>query len=197
MRNVKDPIDRKNELILAATELFLSIGYEKTTVEGIIKKVGVAKGCFYHHYRSKDEIFEECISRLVSGLYDTMNQILFDNKKSPKQKLYDYIEYSFLQAEEHHQSEIMDSFKAGPLTDLHERLLEESIRRSTPLFMKLIEDGIAAKEFEVLDAGFSAVALLGAYKRIHTMYHDYPETDLKAQRVLVYDLTERILKTKF
>lgn len=190
-------MDRKNELILASTELFMTSGYDKTTVEGIIKKAGVAKGCFYHYFRSKEEIFEECISRVVSTIYDSMNKILFDSSKSPKQRLYEYIEYSFKQAEEHHSSEILGSFEVGPMKGLHERLLEDSIKNSTHLFVKLVEEGISTKEFNVLDANFSAVALLGAYKRIHTMYHEIPDTDLISQRVLVFDLTERILNTQF
>lgn len=55
-RTVKKPEERRWELIHAATELFSEHGYEKTSVNDIIQKIGVAKGTFYHYFKSKEEI---------------------------------------------------------------------------------------------------------------------------------------------
>ncbi len=48
VRISKDPEERKNEIVDAAEELFVTKGYEKTSISDIVKKVGVAQGLFYY-----------------------------------------------------------------------------------------------------------------------------------------------------
>lgn len=54
----KSPEQWKSEIMRAAGELFLSKGYEETTVTDIMEKVGGAKGMFYRCFDSKEEIMQ-------------------------------------------------------------------------------------------------------------------------------------------
>lgn len=54
----KSPEQWKNEIISAAEELFLSRGYEETTITNIMEKVGGAKGMFYRCFDSKEEVMQ-------------------------------------------------------------------------------------------------------------------------------------------
>lgn len=54
----KSPEQWKSEIIIAAERLFLSKGYEETTVTDIMEKVGGAKGMFYRHFESKEEVMQ-------------------------------------------------------------------------------------------------------------------------------------------
>lgn len=54
----KSPEQWKSEIMRAAGELFLSRGYEETTVTDIMEKVGGAKGMFYRYFDSKEEIMQ-------------------------------------------------------------------------------------------------------------------------------------------
>jgi len=56
MRISKDGDIRKQELLDAALQLFYEKGYEKTSVNDIIEKVGVSKGAFYYYFKSKEEV---------------------------------------------------------------------------------------------------------------------------------------------
>ena len=49
-RVTKEYRERKNEILDAAQELFLTQGYEKISVDNIIKKIGIAKGTFYYYF---------------------------------------------------------------------------------------------------------------------------------------------------
>lgn len=49
-------IDTHNAIISAAAELFEKKSVHKITVSEIVKKAGVAKGTFYIHFESKDEL---------------------------------------------------------------------------------------------------------------------------------------------
>lgn len=58
-RPVKKPPDQwKDEILNAAKELFLSRGYEETSVDDIMKLAGGAKGMFYRFFRSKEELMQ-------------------------------------------------------------------------------------------------------------------------------------------
>ena len=46
----------KQKVIAAAQELMTTRGYSATTVDDIIKHAGVAKGSFYHAFKSKEEL---------------------------------------------------------------------------------------------------------------------------------------------
>lgn len=54
----KTPEQWKNEIMSAAGELFLSKGYEETSVTDIMEKVGGAKGMFYRCFDSKEEVMQ-------------------------------------------------------------------------------------------------------------------------------------------
>lgn len=65
---------RKNEILDAAQELFFTKGYKQTSIESIIKKIGVAKGTFYYYFKSKEDLMDKLVKRMT-------NQILLEIKK--------------------------------------------------------------------------------------------------------------------
>lgn len=65
MRTIKDGQERRRELLDTARKLFITKGYEKTSVNDILKEVGIAKGTFYYYFTSKEEMLEAMILELV------------------------------------------------------------------------------------------------------------------------------------
>lgn len=61
MRMSKKPEERRREIIEAALELFLEKGYENVSVKDITNKLGVAAGLFHYYFRTKEEVFMECV----------------------------------------------------------------------------------------------------------------------------------------
>lgn len=51
--------ETKNLILRAALRLFLQKGYRDVTMKDILESTGLAKGTFYYHFESKDNIFEE------------------------------------------------------------------------------------------------------------------------------------------
>lgn len=54
---------RKQELVRIALRQFLQQGYEKTSVRSIVKEANGEIGMFYHHFASKEEIFEAVLEQ--------------------------------------------------------------------------------------------------------------------------------------
>lgn len=58
----------KESILKAAEHLFAVQGYEATSVSMICDAVGVSKGAFYHHYKTKQSVFLELIQRWLKSL---------------------------------------------------------------------------------------------------------------------------------
>jgi AcrR family transcriptional regulator len=67
-RVVKAPDVRRLELLETAYERFAAQGYEETSVQEIVDRVGVAKGTFYHYFGSKEDLLEQVAEWQAEGL---------------------------------------------------------------------------------------------------------------------------------
>ncbi len=48
----------RDHLVAVATELFGRRGYEGTSIEAVLEAAGVSRGSLYHHFASKEALFE-------------------------------------------------------------------------------------------------------------------------------------------
>lgn len=49
--------------------MFLAKGYKEVTLNEILKECGVSKGAFYHHYKSKDELYITVLDRFFFSYF--------------------------------------------------------------------------------------------------------------------------------
>ncbi len=56
---MKTPGKTREKIVSAALELFAGKGFDKTTVDEIVNRAGVAKGTFYLYFKSKDDLVKE------------------------------------------------------------------------------------------------------------------------------------------
>jgi len=54
-------LNKRNEILKAASECFAHYGYDKTSLDDIGRMVGLNKASLYYYYKSKDAIFMEVI----------------------------------------------------------------------------------------------------------------------------------------
>jgi len=55
------------KIIDIADQLFYEFGYEHTSFASIAGEVGISRGNFYHHFKSKDEILNAVIDRRLTN----------------------------------------------------------------------------------------------------------------------------------
>ncbi len=53
--------DKKKSIYSAAASLFGEKGFERTSLDEVARKAGVAKGTIFYHFQSKDKLFSELI----------------------------------------------------------------------------------------------------------------------------------------
>jgi TetR/AcrR family transcriptional regulator, mexJK operon transcriptional repressor len=54
-----------DRILDVATALFLGDGFGATSIEAVAKRAGISKRTFYHRFRSKEEVFEAVVRRLI------------------------------------------------------------------------------------------------------------------------------------
>jgi len=65
-RIVKEPEERKNELIDIAEQLFIAHGYEQTAISDIVREASVSQGAFYYYFESKEDVLVAVIEKKIA-----------------------------------------------------------------------------------------------------------------------------------
>lgn len=61
----RKPTDTKERILDTATNLFSTHGFSGTSIDDILKAVGITKGAFYHYFNSKDHLCEAVLDIAV------------------------------------------------------------------------------------------------------------------------------------
>jgi len=75
MRPPKDPQQRINEILDAAEFLFYTKGYERTTIQDIAKRMGVAQGAMYYYFKSKGKVLEGIMERKAKHILFVVHRV--------------------------------------------------------------------------------------------------------------------------
>lgn len=70
----KDADVRRMELMETAMRLFTEVGYEQTSVQHITQEVGIAKGTFYHHFASKEDLLAQIASWQADAVLERVEE---------------------------------------------------------------------------------------------------------------------------
>lgn len=77
-------MERKEQLISAAEQVFLKKGYSRTTIQDVMEEANVSRGGLYLYFGNKAEIFEAVLERYDQRVIEDLNQLLTsDNPVAP------------------------------------------------------------------------------------------------------------------
>lgn len=150
-RTVKDYDERYNEFLDIAQGLFFTKGYAGTSVQEIIRAVGVAKGTFYHYFPSKADILEAIVQRLYEQSLLILTPIIKDSTLGAVQKFEGFIQ-AISQWKKSQKTEMIETARA--LYRDENILLREKMQRQAqatlgPLMASIIEQGVQEGVFRV------------------------------------------------
>lgn len=73
--------ETREKLLGIAFMEFLQHTYKDVTLDHLVKELGLTKGAFYHHFRSKNDLFVQVVDLYLNGFNDFYNHP-YDRSKS-------------------------------------------------------------------------------------------------------------------
>ena len=71
MQKKYNPEQTLKKIVSVSAKLFFEKGYSKTSMQDIVNELGMSKGAIFHHFKSKDDIFEAVIMRMALDQVDS------------------------------------------------------------------------------------------------------------------------------
>jgi AcrR family transcriptional regulator len=130
-----------NRILDTAMKLFMSKGYEHTTIQDIIDELGdLSKGAIYHHFKSKEEIMDAVNKRMAEQGIGDIKTIVDDSSLTGIDKLRKMLLFSIASAQHEAIDKTVPPFLKNPqLLALHMR---DTLGSASALLTGVIEEGI-------------------------------------------------------
>ena len=166
-RIVKEYSERKNEIIDIAQKLFFQKGYDRTSIESIIEVVDIAKGTFYHYFKSKDDLLFQLTKKHAMIMEAKVKAIVGDRDLSALEKFKKVIDDIGSYKAENVETMILITkalYKAENIKLRHS--LQDIIKISASSFAEIIKQGVSEGVFDtkypefVMDMIFNLVIYL-------------------------------------
>jgi len=153
-RITKEYDERLTEFLDTAQQLFFEKGYEKTSVNEIIEKMGVAKGTFYYYFKTKSDLLDKLVQRFAERVKSEITKLVERTDLSAIEKLNGAFALGrTIKAE---NIELMKLLLKVLYTDnnliLRHRIIRSKIKITIPLFVKILEQGNREGSFHVDDS---------------------------------------------
>lgn len=130
---------RKQELLKIAYRLIISKGYEETSIDEIIAEAQIAKGTFYYHFKSKEEMLEALINMMITEQTERAKQILSAPLPIPQKAV--AIITSFRPNLD--EATIQDALNRKDNIVMHEKINKRIIDEAVPILSEVVAEGIA------------------------------------------------------
>ena len=128
---------RKQDLIRIAYRLFVSRGYEHTSVDEIIAEAGIAKGTYYYYFESKEQMLESVIGMMLQAEAEKAEAVLLSDLSVPE-KIVGIIASIHLEQEE---QTIGDALHRPENVLMHNKTRERMFDLIVPLLSRAAEEG--------------------------------------------------------
>lgn len=130
---------RKQELLQIAYRLFLSKGYEETSIDEIIEEAQIAKGTFYYHFKSKEALLEALINKMITEKVEQAKKIL-SAPMSASEKTVAII--TSLRPEQT-EMDIQNALNKKENAIIHEKINKRVIDEAVPILCEVVSEGIS------------------------------------------------------
>lgn len=143
MRITKEHDERRNEILDIAEKLFNIKGYDKCTINDILKEVGIAKGTFYHYFKSKEEVLDAIVSRYKDVVITKVNEVANNDVITLEEKLMGA--FMSMRIIDQLDSEMINEMHKTENALLHQKILNQIVIEVAPILVKIIKEGVDRK----------------------------------------------------
>ena len=191
-RVVKSAEERRLEIILTSEKLFRENGFSNTSVDAIIKEMGVAKGTFYYYFKSKEDVLEAIVGHTIEQIVTMAEQVADDPSMDALTKMQLLLSNSQIGNEE--TEDVADHLHLAGNRELHEVSNIQTVLKLSPVFARIIEQGNEEGVFDVERplATFQFL-LAGASFLLDGGLFDFSEEEMAERRLVLQEIIEKAL----
>lgn len=182
MRIVKDPDERKQEIVEAAIRVFARNGYEKTTISDIAKEMGISQGLCYRYFPSKEAMYDAGIEEYASYIVShNIQRTKLEGRSLKEQILLMSGRLGEYSAAEKGKSELYELFHKAENRKLHDQLFLKVSQKLVPYITTVLEKAKERGETTVKDPETTAYFFVFGQMGI-LMSHEFSEEE-KQKRI--------------
>ncbi|MBO7333818.1 MAG: TetR/AcrR family transcriptional regulator [Lachnospiraceae bacterium] len=141
MRVVKEAEERKNEILDAAEELFVTKGYDGTSTGDILDKVGIARGTLYYHFKSKEDILDALTERIGNAMFASAKRVADDKKIPVLERIIKCV--ACLKPRSDIGNEVIKQVHKPQNALMHQKMEKSILSGVIPIIGGLIEEGVS------------------------------------------------------
>ena len=146
MRIVKEAEERRNEILDAADELFGRKGFDGTSTNDILEKVGIARGTLYYHFKSKEDILDALIQRYEEQMYSAAAAAAKDGSLPVTERLIRVV--LAMNVSQNGGKALVEQMHKPQNALMHQKTQMAVLNGVTPILTKLIREGAEAGYFQ-------------------------------------------------
>jgi AcrR family transcriptional regulator len=152
--------ERKNQILDAATQVFMQKGFDKARMDDIVEETGLSKGALYWYFKSKYDIIISIFDRIFQHIFEPLDSHQKDSQLSASEALWQFTE----QAIEGYQKTLRLMPVAYEFLALafRNKVVQKAFKQYMENYMEvlvpLIQRGIDSGEFRPVDATEAAIA---------------------------------------
>lgn len=146
MRKTKAPEERKKEILDTANELFSQKGFDDTSVNDILERIGIAKGTFYYYFKSKEEVMDALVERCAAIMFERAKTVAADKDLGVHEKIFAAV--MALNMRDTGSEELLRQMHKPQNALMHEKSLITLIEGATPILAGIVREGIEAGLFD-------------------------------------------------
>jgi AcrR family transcriptional regulator len=129
-----------SKILDIAAKLFMEKGYEQTTMQNIVDQLGMSKGAIFHHFKSKEDVMDGVIRRMVDGIVERADAIANDSSRSVNEKMRDAILSMNVSAGI--GGAVITELHKPSNAQMHQTTMTQTIQAVVPILAKIVRQGI-------------------------------------------------------
>lgn len=172
-------INRREEIIKTAAQIFSAKGYHGTTLDEIAKQIGVSKPALYYHIKNKEEILKEIVGRIMEPM-ESVAQV-GKSDMPPRERISEMIRMLIQFAAERQEITLIALELNKILPKRTREALKKRQKDVEDVLMQTLEQGMKEGVFKSGDSKMYAFAILAAANSVYRWYN--PEGKLTHNQI--------------
>jgi AcrR family transcriptional regulator len=142
------PDERRANLFEAALAVFAELGYDRATLSDVVDRIGVSKGCLYHHFESKEQLFLALLRDRVAAVVRDDEEVLATASGTREEKLRTLVErhWANLQEPGHVELATLAMTELPKISAAGRNVFDEIIARKRAVLRTVLEQETPAPQ---------------------------------------------------